>query len=363
MGGARLRIGPLVAGGVAAVVVTAVSTDSVPASARSATAPCRPVVQLVPTPRQPEAFLQRIAVSPSGEIWAVGGGDPVKNDVGIILRWTGSRFVGVPVPRGTRELRDVAAPAPGQAWAVGIDRVLHWDGHRWSRSPAPAGSLWAVSAAAADDVWAVGTSRAGLLVIHWDGTAWKRVPFLPIPASGQQPIGGKGVLVTWAFLEGVLALGEDDVWVVGTASDDSAIVAHWDGSAWLSFDAPVPSGEGLGSVAATSTGHLWVAGGLRGGGSAAEWDGTTWRVRGRRYYWIPDVAVRGSEVWAILTDVVASYAARWIGYEWIRLEQPHRDVGLMGLAIDRRGDAWAAGWRLGEAPRQRSVIYRYRCST
>jgi len=154
----------------------------------------------------------------------------------------------------------------------------------------------------------------------------------------------------------VLALAEDDVWVVGTGSDSQPITAHWDGDTWLSYGLP-GADNGLGSLAALSPGHLWAGGWLRGGEVVAEWNGGTWRVRGRSY-WIPDVAVRQTEVWAILNDVVA----RWNGSKWIPLEKRHPDIALMGLAVDRSGDVWAGGYWLGEAPKQRSVVYRYRCA-
>jgi hypothetical protein len=155
----------------------------------------------------------------------------------------------------------------------------------------------------------------------------------------------------------VLALAGDDVWVVGTAVDDVPITAHWDGRRWLAHPVPGVGSEGLGSLAMLPSGALWAAGGLRGGGTVAEWDGNVWKQRGRRL-WIPDVAVRQGEVWATFKDVIA----RWNGSKWVPLEKRHPEIALMGLAVDQSGDVWAAGFRSDATPNLRSVVYRYRCS-
>lgn len=318
-------------------------------------AACRPTVRSIPTPAGLDALLQRIAVSPRGDVWAVGhlGSAPF---TAVILHRTASRFVRVPAPPGTGELRDVVAPAADDAWAVGIDGVLHWDGRRWSRSHAPAGSYWAVAASGPDDVWAVGTG-GGLLVSHWNGSAWKRVAFAPIPAASSTTAPGGTTYDSFSYLEGVLALAADDVWVVGTSSDGGPIAAHWDARQWLAYAVPVDF-SGLGSLAADPSGDVWAAGGIRGGEFAAEWDGTAWRVRGPRASWIPDVAVRAGEAWTIQDD----FLARWNGTAWIPLEKRHPDLALKGLAVDGRGDVWAAGFWLGSAPKPRSAVYRYSCS-
>lgn len=317
---------------------------------------CRPVVHAVSTPAHPRAFLQGVAVSPQGDVWAVGHLDGPPYGA-VALHRTSTRFVQVPVPRGTEELRGVVALSATDAWAVGMDGVLHWDGRRWSRAPGASGSLWSISASAPDDVWTVGTGAGGLLVLHWDGKRWRSVPFAPVPAASQSASGGK-TYDFFSYLEGVLALGPDDVWTVGTGSDQKPIAAHWDGTSWLLY--PVRATfTGLGSLAADPSGHVWASGGLSGGAVAAEWDGAAWRLRGPRVGASGAVAVRKGEVWAVRDDAVA----RWNGTAWAPLEKRHPEIALESLAVDAQGSVWAAGYRLGETPRQRSLVYRYTCGT
>ncbi len=163
-------------------------------------------------------FLWGITVAPDGTVWAVGAVDSLEAP-GVVLRLQGGRFVQLPVPRGTEELRGIAAPAAHEAWAVAMNGILRWDGHRWKRSSAPIGSHSSISADAPDDVWAVGTTASGLLVVHWDGKTWTRVPFGGTPSAAHRSSGG-GVFVSFSNLDGVLARAPEDVWVGGTVTPE-----------------------------------------------------------------------------------------------------------------------------------------------
>ena len=296
------------------------------------------------------AFLNGVAVSPAGDVWAVGSAAH-GNEPGVALHLVGGRFVSVPVPRGTGELRRVVALSATNAYAVGIDGVLHWNGAKWQKT-AVRGSYWGIGARGPDDVWTVGTGGGeGLAVEHWDGQRWNAVPFLPVPASHTTTAPHR-VVVMFSYLEAVLPLGPDDVWVVG---DDGtrALSAHWDGKTWTSYPVPIEDND-LGSLAVTSSGHVWTAGGVRGGGSAAEWDGSKWAARANRY-WLPDVLARGDEVWTVLDDAVA----RWNGTKWMPLEKRHPNLAYKGLALAPNGNVWVAGFSLGDATR--SVVRVFRC--
>jgi hypothetical protein len=142
------------------------------------------------------------------------------------------------------QLNGVAALSAASAWAVGTTdstdpRVVHWNGSTWtervlSLSLGQPGNLpggfQAVAAVSADDIWAVGVNTGGLLAEHWDGRTWSLVPS---PASGE--------------LDGVAAASPSSAWAVGSWSASStAIIEHWNGTAWTwpaGFCA-APSGPG-----------------------------------------------------------------------------------------------------------------------
>src|SRR5207253_1359432 len=80
--------------------------------------------------------------------------------------------------------------------------VEHWNGSQWSVVPSPNGAgnnaLNGVAAVSANDVWAVGSISNQTLIEHWDGTQWNIVP---------NP--GNGILYAAS------ALSANDVWAVG----------------------------------------------------------------------------------------------------------------------------------------------------
>ena len=309
--------------------------------------PCQSVRTEIPVPNLPGVSLEGVAAAPDGSIWAVGGaGGP---DRGVLLHSTGGRFKNIATPPRTQPLRDVVAPAPDEAWAVGVRTVLRWNGRHWRRSPAPDAFLSAVSASAPNDVWAVGqgTGVGSVAVLNWDGRTWKKVPFLPTPPQTESV--GRGALTSFAYLKDVLAIAKDDVWVVGRASDQRPLAAHWDGNAWHA--GPVPRAfSGFEVIAAGPAGHLWAA----GNSIVAEWDGHAWRVRSRPSHVVFDVVTRGTEVWAILDDALA----RWSGSAWIPLEKPR--ASLEGLTVDAHGAVWAIGTRNSKT--LHPVVYRYQCN-
>jgi hypothetical protein len=370
LGAAVAVAGSLATGGVALAAGAVSAGTSAGAVSRS----CSPRAETIATPSARSAYLEGVAAAPNGDVWAVGETGPGDSERTVIVRWDGRRAGRVPSPSNSgalalNELRAVTAPAADSAWAVGTDLVLHWDGVRWRRTPAPAGSYWAVSSAGRNDVWAVGTrDEGGLLVSHWDGSKWRAVPFLPVPAQSTTTSPGHTTIL-FGFLEGVLALAADDVWVVGTTGA-AAVVGHWNGSGWRSYSLPhlgVGIDADFGSLAALSPHDVWAAGGLRGSaGSVAQWRGDHWQIRSRwsesaKYYY-SDVTVRRGELWAIVDDLSAWTLSRWSGTAWTPLERLNSNIAISGLAADPAGDIWAVGWHLGDHARQRGLIQRYRCS-
>ena len=106
--------------------------------------------------------------------WAAGATDNGSADRTLILHWNGSTWAQTPSPNqggaaAANSLNGVAATSPTNAWAVGrsatglvhMALILHWDGTKWARVPAPhpgtTSDLFAVAAASANNAWAVGT--------------------------------------------------------------------------------------------------------------------------------------------------------------------------------------------------------------
>lgn len=196
----------------------------------------------------------------------------------------GWREVPLPALSGSSRL-NAAATVPNRhgsvrdGWLVGDDVAAlggvlteHWDRGAWRVLAAPlpdkasGGGLLSVSALAPDDVWASGWAQVtdserpdpdkpgGTIVVdhfealveHWDGGAWRRIA-LPDPVG--------------YVVNSVVALGPDDVWTAGYASDDHPALRHFDGHAWNT--APLPAtglyGE-INQLAADASGTVWAAG-------------------------------------------------------------------------------------------------------
>jgi len=217
--------------------------------------------------------LKAVAAVASDDVWAVGFGASTNNQVGRVLieHWDGNGWSLVPNPDlgdGFGILNGIVAVAADDVWAVGShdDSALveHWDGAQWSVVPCPNGErgesgLYAVSAAGPDDIWAVGETydRTGsdTLVEHWDGTAWTVVPS---PKGGPQPN---------ASFYGVVALGPNSVWAVGSAYDPvlvdyKTLTEHWDGTGWTLVPSPNPGPiyDLLIGVGGFAGGDVWSVG-------------------------------------------------------------------------------------------------------
>lgn len=175
-------------------------------------------------------------------------------------------------------LYEVDALAPDDIWAVGqaagfgdggatsAPLAVHWDGSSWTEVDVPRVAnrhheLNGVVAIGSDDVWAVGDYRnvAGAfrgVTYHWDGTVWSHV-YSPIEDVAQ------------SGLYDVVATGPNDVWAIGGADSTGVILMHWDGEQWNVVQSPPNSG---GSLAAVGPNDLWAS----GWNGFWHWDGGTW---------------------------------------------------------------------------------------
>src|SRR5689334_8391998 len=178
------------------------------------------------------ALLRGVDASSATSALAVGEA----NGAAAALRWNGSSWGKVPAaaPSGSA-LYDVKAFSPTDAWAVGriapafngLTLIEHWQGSSWTQvaSPSPGtrdNTLSAVAGSAPNDVWAVGYSHdlpygnraLHSLIEHYDGSAWTRVPSPDLDVQ--------------TVLNGVVALSSNDAWAVGYASNQGAVVMHFD---------------------------------------------------------------------------------------------------------------------------------------
>lgn len=280
-------------------------------------------------------LLEAAAVAPGGGAWFVGQTGDGGPEAPVIFHWDGTRVRLMPLPRttpATAELRAVAAPADDDAWAVGLDLVLHWNGRSWRRSYFPGGSWWGISADAPDDVWLVGlTDDLSEAVYRWNGTRWRRMPFLPFVSTSKSRQGNR-VTILNGQLDAVLALAPDDVWVAGAGADQQEFVAHWDGTRWTVT--PADPNATFTSFAALSSGDVWAAGEL----SVIEWLRGAWHVRSRWPHQVSSVVARRGELWGSRGGMLL----RWTGARWLPLEQPHPDAPIEALAAAPDGSVWAA---------------------
>ncbi|HEY1331512.1 MAG TPA: hypothetical protein VGH10_08565 [Actinomycetota bacterium] len=327
---------------------------------------CETAWTLVPAPRPDRGigFLTSVTVVSANEAWAAGLSSrrDFTHEQPLFEHWDGAAWSIVPSPSlaGDAGINDIAAVASDDVWAVGSGPegvlVEHWDGDAWHVVSAPSQnaytSLHSLSATSADDVWASGTIEyhrraSDPLVEHWDGTTWSVAPVPPSPKQAER-------------LFGVAATSSNDVWVGGQAYPGNGVftatlVLHWDGSAWTRVDNPNPAIHGFNvfyDLAAVSSDDVWAVGTTSNNRPLTEqWDGTRWRI--------VDVSVAhgeqlGGVAAARSTDVRATgdfpllrpVVMGWDGTRWSEQPTPPTPKShavLLGIAFGA-GVYWAVGW-------------------
>ncbi len=251
-----------------------------------------------------------------------------------------------PAPGGYT-LKDIAAVAPTDIWAVG-DVIEHWNGTQWSIIPDPPPSGYmSVAASASNDVWAVGGSPTAPLIKHWDGIQWSAVP---VPDVGQE-----------SGLVSVVALSADDAWIVGFHNHYENLTLHWDGTQWSVV--PSPNLEGYGSylydVTAIGPNDVWAVGLYYLWNSnvtwtlTMHWDGSEWslfpspNVQGITNALYGVAAVSANDVWAVGTSHYYSdhpLMEHWDGTQWSVVPSPNIIGDLYSVAAVSANDIWAVGY-------------------
>jgi len=206
------------------------------------------------------------------------------------------RSMALAQPDGTNQFTSVALLSANDVWLAGENfapgaqnrpLVEHWNGHTWQAlfpldPGAVGGNLDGIAAISDSDVWVVGstyTTPADLfpLAEHWDGHTWRLLPSFKFT-------GYHG----FSKLTGVTALASDDVWAVGSAPGGGftqTLVEHWDGSAWRRVPSPNVADENnqFASISALSANNIWAVGTSQGYyGSqltlTEHWDGSRWSI-------------------------------------------------------------------------------------
>jgi hypothetical protein len=236
------------------------------------------------------SFYSVLALSAT-DVW--GGGDVVVEGVAIeplFEHWNGKTWTVVPGPRVAGFIQKLAGTGAGDIWAVGYTTatvakplIEHFNGTQWQQVAAPfpgiGGQLYGVVALSPTNAWAVGLSTLAkvgnaqqdlaspvqTLIEHWDGQSWQVVPS---PNIGTPSVFQRNVLY------GVAALSATDVWTAGQfqlpdgSGSQLTLALHWDGTAWSISPVPdvgVANGyRGVG-VAQPSTVFLVGIGAFGGG--------------------------------------------------------------------------------------------------
>ena len=192
----------------------------------------------------------------------------------LLESWNGASWSivkGPEPPAGHRyALLDATCLTGSDCWAVGgvlgaqnnpnSGLTLHWNGSAWLAVPSPlvngtkGGYLTAVACASSADCWAAGAltgdsgSPSSALMEHWNGSAWSISRFAP---SGQ----------AHDTFNALTCDGPSDCWAVGAAGPnpensnflpifpgavgDQGLVEHWNGKAWSVVASPrAPAPEG-----------------------------------------------------------------------------------------------------------------------
>jgi hypothetical protein len=254
----------------------------------------------VPTPNAGQSFntLNAVTAVSNSNVWAVGG-----SDLGpLIEHWNGAAWSMVSSPSlpsggASPSLTGVAATAANDIWAVGFDThfnalIEHFDGTAWSVVTAPAGTtqLLAVTALASNNAWAVGQN----VILHWNGSAWSRVSTPPVGNGDTFALGA------------ITALSASDIWAVGTDFSDTAdnsvdvpLTEHWNGSAWSVVFAPGSGGADLYGVAANASNDVWAVG-ASAGSLIEQFTGRFWQtVSGPTASNLQAVTTVAGNVWAV----------------------------------------------------------------
>lgn len=330
--------------------------------------------------------LHSVSALAENDVWAAGVSYNTERTVGstLIEHWNGSRWSVVPSPNPSSSvnmINAVAAVSANDVWAVGTAPtstatvlILHWNGVAWNVVPNPTngiplGNLAALAVISANDIWAVGSGFIGdesaTATLHWNGTVWS---VIPSPNVGPEVDNS---------LAGVTAVSSNDVWAVGTQqptnlTDPSALILHWNGTAWMIVPNVSPEGSHLQAASAVASNDVWATGYSELGTLAEHWNGSSWSVvqtaSGGRLdpEFLPGVvALSSNNVWSVGEALQSGHLSRtlteqWNGTSWIMIQSPNLGADhneLFAVDATPAETLWAVGTAY-HYPQQRTLIER-----
>ncbi|GCE10826.1 hypothetical protein [Tengunoibacter tsumagoiensis] len=233
------------------------------------------------------SLLSVAAVPGTAHLWTVGSYQTAQQSLPLTEYWDGTQWTIVASPALAKQdlaLTQVIALSETNVWAFGIASdathnrtvVEHWDGTRWSLLPKMAQALFYSDATGGAEInsytfvpgtqtlWAVGSftpphsTTATPLAEYWTGRAWKSTPIAPVNVPNGSATGGR--------FFAVVALSPTDIWTVGQAYGNYALVEQWDGTSWSLNQNPAFSGQSYLNVITSvpGTNSLWAVGGSVG---------------------------------------------------------------------------------------------------
>jgi hypothetical protein len=217
----------------------------------------------------------------SGGLSLIRPGEPATDEPDQLAP---DRFGSVPIEVWAQSIA-AWGTGPSDVWRAPLD---HFDGTTWSTFPAAAPSDFSalgIHGSASDNVW----FRSDQAILRWDGSAFQEIP-LPV-LGGAEP----------HFVSAIHTLGPADAWAV-SGTPDIVHVWHFDGVEWE-------------DTLSVENSFAYSRSAFAGGGSEPLWaavgqglyrrDGETWeRVAGLPSLSLVDVAVSGTDVWALGQDAV-----------------------------------------------------------
>jgi hypothetical protein len=345
----------------------------------------------------PDLSVLGIWASSPADVWMVGSAA----QAGWVWHWDGNSWSTLTGGRVENEpalryagVGGVWASSPSDVWAISSGtfsyagppdgRIVHFDGRSWSDfTPAIARGgattpldLEAIWGAAPDDAWIVGVDT----VLRWDGTSWSDwLAAHPFPAHWEPDSwsmfvskygSGAKSLREDSQLRAIWGSGPNDVWAAGDLQyladfssgvvgsefiETQGLMLHWDGTAWSSWTAAHPEAtlRASDTIWGSSSSDVWQGGAFYGAeGELAHFDGVTWSSQD--LVSPPDepvpLAIWGSsasDVWAVVTSESAPLTdlLHWDGgawSDWTAQEDASipNQLGVAGLGGSSSTDVW-----------------------
>lgn len=236
------------------------------------------------------------------EAWVFGGTNPGGPSRPVAERWNGRTMTPSALPAGlTGFISDASAPSATDIWAASEygRYVLHWNGARWRLAMRwPRGMITGLNAVSASDVWVFGTTASGTREAgtwHFNGRSWRRV-------NGAA-----------ASIYRASAISHRDIWAIAADPATDSILAYR-GRTWQRVrTGRALAGVTLHDVLAISDDNVWVVGDEGSGGSVrlvlAHFNGIRWRRIPTRVHAWPGRLARGPRNSVLITATPAAAAA------------------------------------------------------